>query len=99
MSDNPNAITRRGPDNQVWYIVVEAPGMAAAEITAGLLRSANIPVFVFREAGGGPIALSVGLLGSVQIGVPEAYYEEALALLESEFPLNDELPPEIDEEP
>ena len=43
--------------------------------------------------------LLIVLLCSVQFGVPEAYYEEALALLESEFPLNDELPPEIDEEP
>lgn len=90
-----NAIEkRRGPDRKTWYIVAHAPDMTSAEIPAGLLRSANIPVFLFREAAGSSaIPLSVGLLGGVDVAVPEAYYEEAMALLEADTGLFDELPP------
>jgi hypothetical protein len=88
---------RRGPDQKPWYIVAHATGMVAAEIPAGLLRSAGIPVYLFREAAGSSaIPISVGLLGGVDVGVPEAYYEEARALLDSDDSDWDELPPETD---
>ena len=94
MDSNLNAITRRGPDNAIWYVVVRASDIANAEIPAGLLRSAGIPVYLFREAGGSVIRVSVGLLGTVDVAVPEAYYEEAKALLEADIENGfDELPP------
>ena len=59
--------------------------MATAEIPAGLLRTASIPVFLFREAAGSSaIPLSYGLLGGVDVAVPEAYYAEASALLDDD---------------
>jgi hypothetical protein len=87
-----NALTKRGPDDRLWYIVAQAGGMADAEITAGLLRSARIPVYLFREAINSALPLTVGLFGGVEIAVPEAYYAEALALLDAGETL-DELPP------
>ena len=91
---------RRGPDQRIWYVVAHAVDMTSAAIPAGLLRSANIPVFLFREAAGqSAIPLSVGLLGGVDVAVPEAFYDEALALLEADAEPPDELPPDTTEPP
>jgi hypothetical protein len=100
MTDNSNAIIkRRGPDRAMWYVVAHAVDMTTATIPAGLLQSAGIPVFLFREAiGSSALPLSVGKMGGVDIAVPEAYYEEALALLgpaDDDDPL-DQLPPPDD---
>jgi hypothetical protein len=93
-----NALTRRGPDDRIWYVVAHATDLTNAEIVAGLLRSAAIPVFLFREAAGSSaIPVSVGLLGGVDIAVPEAYYAEAMALLDADAGWTDELPPGEDD--
>ncbi len=94
MDENENAISqRRGPDRKMWYIVAHATDLTSAEIPAGLLRSAGIPVFLFREAiGSSAMPLTVGKLGGVDIAVPENDYAEAMALLGDDTgPLN-ELP-------
>lgn len=97
MNDN-HALTRRGPDNKPWYVVASTAGMLEAEIIAGLLRSANIPLFLFREASSTAIPLSFGLIGGVDVLVPEDYYEEASALLEThEGRILNELPPDTDD--
>ncbi|MBN1202114.1 MAG: DUF2007 domain-containing protein [Anaerolineae bacterium] len=83
-ADQTDIVKRRGPDAKVWYVVAYAMGMAEAEISAGLLRSAGIPVFLFREAVGSAIPVSYGLMGGVEVAVPEAYYAEAMTLLEEE---------------
>lgn len=91
---------RRGPDRKLWYVVAHAVDMTSASIPAGLLRSAGIPVFLFREAAGqSAIPLSVGLLGGVDVAVPEAFYDEALALLEGDDEPPDERPPRAAELP
>ncbi len=91
---------RRGPDQKIWYVVAHAVDMTTASIPAGLLRSAGIPVFLFREAAGqSALPLSVGLLGGVDVAVPEAFYAEALALLEADDEPLDELPPQASEPP
>jgi hypothetical protein len=95
-----NAVEKRqGPDQKTWYVVAYAVSMTDAEIPAGLLRSAGIPVFLFREAAGSSaIPVSVGLLGGVRVAVPEAYYAEAMALLDFEDDDFDELPADTDED-
>jgi len=91
MNDHTDAIIKRTQDGQTWYVVATALGMMEAEIIAGSLRTAGIPVYLFREAAGAvPIPLSYGL-GGVEVAVPEAYYEEALALLEPD----DKEPPDL----
>lgn len=89
MDDETQIIKRRGPDDRTWYIVAEAMGSGDAEIIGGLLRSAGIPVYFFREALGTAMPLTVGLVGGVQVAVPEAFYADAMALLEGDL---DELP-------
>ncbi len=99
MDDESNAIIKRqGPDDKTWYVVAHTPDLATAAIPAGLLRSANIPVFLFREAAGSSaIPLTYGLLGGVDVAVPEAYYPEASALLDDDEQ-NDELPDSLDDD-
>lgn len=101
MDDNSNAlITRRGPDRRLWVVVAHAVDMTIAAIPAGLLESAGIPVFLFREAiGSSALPLTVGKMGGVDVAVPEAYYEEAAALLDSadDVPLDELAPPQDDE--
>lgn len=93
MTPNPNdIIKRRGPNQRLWYVVARATDMTSASIPAGLLRTANIPVYLFREAiGSSALPLSVGKMGGVDIIVPEAYYAEAMALLKSDDIALDEL--------
>lgn len=93
MNDNPHAISkRRGPDQRTWYVVARTADLASAAIPTGLLRSAGIPVFLFHEAvGTSAIPLTVGLLGGVDVTVPEAYYLEARALLDEAADFWDEL--------
>lgn len=91
--EDRQVIKRRGPDDRTWYIVAEAQGMTEAEIIGGLLRTAGIPVYFFREALGTAMPVSVGLVGGVQVAVPESFYGEAMALLEDE---QDALPWETD---
>lgn len=95
MNDNQNdthIIKRRGPDQKLWYVVAHASDMTTASIPAGLLRSAEIPVYLFREAVGSAIPVTVGKMGGVDVAVPEAYYAEAMALLESDA---DDLPGDL----
>ena len=77
-----NAIIKKGPDQQDWYVVAHAVSLTVAEIPAGLLRSAGIPVYLFREAvSSSAIPLTIGPLSGVDVAVPEAYYREAKTLL------------------
>ena len=91
--NDKNALIKRGPQGTSWYVVAHAAAMTGAAIPAGLLRSAGIPVYLFREAINSVLPLMT--FGGVDIAVPEAYYAEALALLDvdQDGPL-DELPPE-----
>lgn len=90
---NDNAITRLGPDKKTWYVVEQAIDMTSAQVVAGLLRSANIPVFLIREAINSALPLMYGPLSGVEIAVPEAYYAEARALLDADFEEPDALEP------
>ncbi|HEX3054370.1 MAG TPA: DUF2007 domain-containing protein [Aggregatilineaceae bacterium] len=87
-----NAIVKHTLNGNTWYVVDRAPDMSNAEITAGLLRTAGIPVMLLREAAGTAIPVMFGLLGGVDVVVPEAYYAEALALLDQDDDTIGELP-------
>ncbi len=65
-----------------WVVVAEPIGIEQAEIMAGSLRAESIPVWIRRESAGIAIALTVGMLGHIEIMVPFEYKEQALALLE-----------------
>lgn len=88
MDNHEKRLVRRAPDQRTWYVVATAFSLTDAEIPAGLLRSAGIPVYLAREAAS---AVMGGIFGGVQVAVPEAYYAEALALLEADTIVPDEL--------
>lgn len=71
----------KGPDGQQWSVAAIGHGEAEAMILAGRLESENIPTWVYRESAGSVIAVSFGELGNVYVLVPEAYYEQASAML------------------
>ncbi len=84
-------MNRQGPDERNWFVVATASGEAEASIYVGLLKSAGIPVWVYRESAGAAIGLGVGILGTVFIMTPEEFHEDALALLEGEEPVEIDL--------
>lgn len=73
--------TRKGPDNELWYVVATAHGEAQAAIYSGILQTEDIPVWVYWEPAGRALGLTVGPLGTTEILTPAAYYERALDLL------------------
>lgn len=85
-------LPRQGPDDRQWYVIATARGEAESAIIVGLLETANIPVWVYRESAGSAIGLGVGILGTVYILTPEEYYDEAMSLLEA----GDDAPQQID---
>lgn len=98
MDKSENPIIKKGPHDQDWYVVAEAVDLTSAEIPAGLLRSAEIPVYLFREAiSSSALPLSIGPLSGVQVAVPAAYYLEAKTLLEMDDAAWDELLPGEDD--
>lgn len=101
MTPNSNDLIKKrpGPDQNLWFVVAHATDMTSASIPAGLLQTADIPVYLYREAiGSSALPLSVGKMGGVDITVPEAYYAEALALLESDDTAFGELPDPDDDD-
>ncbi|MCI0709750.1 MAG: DUF2007 domain-containing protein [Chloroflexi bacterium] len=70
------------PEQEGWVVVGYATGLTDAEITAGMLRSFNIPVFIHQEAVARALGLTIGL-GMIRILVPAQFEEAALELLEA----------------
>lgn len=65
-----------------WVSVATAVGTPNAVIIAGRLQSYNIPARVTQEAAGvHVIAVTVGLLGTAHVWVPEEYREAAEEIL------------------
>ena len=67
-----------------WEIVARMPGITAASIVAGRLQAENIPVRAWQEGAGQAIGLTVGILGTGYVAVPETFVEKALAILAEE---------------
>lgn len=67
-----------------WEIVAQMPGITPATIVAGRLKTEGIPVRVWQEGAGQALGLTVGLLGTGYVAVPEQFAEKALEILEVE---------------
>lgn len=76
-----------------WEVVAQAPGITPATIIAGRLQAEGLPVRVWQEAAGQAFGLTVGLLGTGYVSVPEAYVDQALEILDYE-----EDPADLDEQ-
>lgn len=64
-----------------WEVVARMPGLTPATIVAGRLQAEGIPARAWQEGAGQALGLTVGLLGTGYVAVPETYAEKALDLL------------------
>lgn len=64
-----------------WEIVAKTAGITPAMVIAGRLRAEGIQARAWQEGAGQAIGLSVGLLGTGYVTVPEALVEKAKAIL------------------
>jgi hypothetical protein len=73
-----------------WKVVAKTPGITPAHIIAGRLQAEGIPARAWQEAAGQAIGLTVGLLGTGHVEVPEEYFDQAMELLESREAFDEE---------
>lgn len=73
-----------GEEPVKWVRVAIALGPTQAEILRGRLEMEGIPARVLREPAGSVYGLTVGLLGQIDIVVPQEYAAQAHDLLASE---------------
>jgi hypothetical protein len=71
-------------------VVYVEQGLPRAHVIKGKLESAGIPVLLKYESIGPIYGITVDGLGQVQIMVPEAYADEARALLDTTGASEDE---------
>jgi hypothetical protein len=65
-----------------WKVVAEAPGITPAIIIANRLKEAGIPARAWQEGAGQALGLTIGLLGTGYVAVPEEDLTLALEILE-----------------
>lgn len=95
LPSHENSSTPGGKQEVRWEVVAQAPGITPATIIAGRLQAEGLPVRVWQEAAGQALGLTVGLLGTGYVAVPEEYVEQALEILEVDY---EEEPIEWDDE-
>jgi len=66
-----------------WEVVTETAGLTTAEIIVGRLKAEGIPARAWQEGAGQAFGLTVGLLGTGYVLVPESQLEQAKAILET----------------
>jgi hypothetical protein len=84
LSSNENSSTSGGPKEVKWEVVAQLPGITPATIVAGRLKAEGVPVRAWQEGAGQALGLTVGLLGTGYVAVPEEYVEQALEILDYE---------------
>lgn len=80
-NDSTKSTTPGGQKEVKWEIVAEAAGITLATIIAGRLQAHDLPVRVWQEGAGQALGLTVGLLGTGYVAVPEEFAEKAEAIL------------------
>lgn len=73
-----------GSDPVRWQVVTRTAGLMPAQIIAGRLQAEGIPARAWQEAAGQAIGLTVGLLGTGYVAVPEELVAEAQQILAAE---------------
>jgi len=79
-SDGDKRASGAGEETR-WKEVASTAGIMAAQILAGRLQSEGIPARAWQEGAGQAMGLSVGLLGTGHVVVPEEYVEKAREIL------------------
>ena len=83
-SSHERSETPGGSREVRWEVVAQAPGITPATIIAGRLQAEGLPVRVWQEAAGQALGLTVGLLGTGYVAVPEPFAAQALEILEDD---------------
>lgn len=73
--------TTGGSKEIKWQVVAKEPGLAPAQIIANRLVAEGIPARAWQEGAGQAFGLTVGLLGTGYVAVPEEFEAEAKAIL------------------
>ena len=84
LQTNENSNKLGGGQEVRWQVVAQAPGITPATIIAGRLQAEGVPVRVWQESAGQALGLTVGLLGTGHVAVPESFVEQALEILDYE---------------
>ncbi len=80
----PQETTPGGSSEARWEVIATAPGIAAAQIIAGRLQAEGIPARAWQEAAGQAIGLTVGLLGTGYVSVPQEFADLAREIVTME---------------
>ncbi|MFQ5399705.1 MAG: hypothetical protein ACE5E7_08920 [Anaerolineae bacterium] len=79
-----------GSEEVRWEIVARMPGLMPAKILAGRLQAEGIPALAWQEGAGQALGLTVGLLGTGYVSVPDSYVDQALDILADENEVSDD---------
>lgn len=97
-SDELNQTSEEHLQAVEWVIVAHAPGLEAASILVGRLRTIGIPARAWEEGARRAIPLTVGILGEAFVAVPAEFAAQAEQVLSDELEVEDEDIEEEDEE-
>jgi hypothetical protein len=84
LSDQAKATSPGGHEEIRWEVVARTPGYTPATILAGRLQAEGIPVRIWQEGAGQALGLTVGILGTGHVAVPEEYARQAREILGDE---------------
>jgi hypothetical protein len=79
--EQPGETSPGTPQEIRWVVVKRTPGITVAEIYVGHLQSEGIPARAWQEGAGEALGLTVGLLGTAHVVVPEEFVAQAQAIL------------------
>ncbi len=85
---NSGKTTKGGNEEVKWEVVAEMAGITLATIVAGRLQAHGLPARVWQEGAGQAFGLTVGLLGTGYVVVPEEYVGQAEAILAEDVELD-----------
>jgi hypothetical protein len=84
-SNLPSSAQPTPSEEIIWRNVAKTGGLLQAQIMAGRLQAEGIPARAWQEGAGGALGLTVGLLGTGYLDVPEEYVAQAQEILAWEF--------------
>ena len=85
LPSHENSSTPGSRQEVKWEVVAKLPGITPATIVAGRLKAEGLPVRVWQEGAGQALGLTVGLLGTGYVSVPEELADRALEILEVDY--------------
>lgn len=84
-TDDLRQLKSAGGSGEVrWEVVARTAGLTPATIMAGRLQSEGIPARAWQEGAGRALGLTVGILGTGFVAVPEDFVEKAQEILADE---------------